>query len=448
MQIGTLGATGFSLADRLRAADGQSTNPAVSDRTIILLFLHGGPSQIETFDPKMSAPAEIRSATGELSTALPGITFGQSFPQLAALANRFAVVRSFTTGNGNHDIKPVVSPHSDEASLGAMYSRVAGLNNPVNGLPQNVTLFPQAIEAERQPANQSFGRFDSTGQLGSVYGPFIPGTKGPMQENMRLAISERRLGDRRSLLNELDLLNRQLDASKRVDGADRFRQQAYDTILGGAAEAFDLSKESPETIRAYDTAPLMPADRINRNWKNYNNYVDNARTLGKLLLMARRLAEGGCGFITVTTNFVWDMHADVNNATMTEGMRYMGEPLDHALAAFINDVEQRGLRDKIMLVCCGEMGRTPRINANGGRDHWGGLAPLLIYGGGVNAGAVIGQSTRDAAGPLSKPWDIPSLMATMFHNVMDIGQIRLQSHLPTDLVRILTSSQPIDGILT
>ena len=142
------------------------------------------------------------------------------------------------------------------------------------------------------------------------------------------------------------------------------------------------------------------------------------------------------------------MHADVNNATMEESMQYMGQPLDHALSAFINNVEDRGLRDKLMLVCCGEMGRSPRINANGGRDHWGGLAPLMMYGGGVRQGAVIGQSTRDAAKPLSEPWDISNLMGTIFHNVMDLGQIRLQSHLPTDLIRTLTSSRPIDGVLT
>lgn len=448
MQIGALGGTGLTLADRLKAETARSTNPAVSDRAVILLFLHGGPSQIETFDPKMSAPSGIRSVTGELQTSVPGITFGGSFPRLAQRANKFSIVRSFTTGNGNHDIKPVVSSHSDGASLGAMYSRVAGLNHPTNGLPTNVTLFPRAIDSDRQPANQTFGRFDSTGDLGKVFGPFVPGSDGPVQENMKLALPEDRLGDRRSLLSALDVLHRHMDASGQMDGTDRFRQQAYDTILGGAAEAFDLSQESASIVRSYDTAPMLPPDRIDRKWNNYKNYVDNAKTLGRLLLMARRLVERGCGFVTVTTNFVWDMHADVNNATMEEGMRYMGEPLDYALSAFIDDVDDRGLRDQVMLVCCGEMGRSPRINANGGRDHWGGLAPLLMYGGGIRPGAVIGQSTRDAAGPLTEAWGISNLMGTIFHNVMDLGQIRLQSHLPTDLIRTLTSCRPIDGVLT
>ena len=448
MQIGALGATGFTLADQLRAASVESVNPAVSDRAVIFLFLHGGPSQIETFDPKMSAPVEIRSATGELSTSVPGVTFGGTFPGLAQRADKLTIVRSFTTGNGNHDIKPVVSKNSDGASLGAMYSRIAGTNNLQNGLPANVTLFPRAVDAERQPANMNFGRFDSTGTLGKAFSPFVPGGGGPLQENMKLSLPEERLGDRRSLLASLDQLKNQVDSTGMLDGTDRFRQQAFSTILGGAADAFDLSQESDTTVQAYDTAPLLTPDRISRRWNNYNNYVDNAKTLGKLMLLARRLVERGCGFITVTTNFVWDMHADVNNATVEEGMRYMGHPLDHALSAFIDDIESRGLRDKVMLVCCGEMGRTPRINAKGGRDHWGGLAPLLFYGGGTQSGAVFGQSTRDAAKPLSEPWGISNLISTIFHNVVDVGQLRLQPDMPSDLIRTITAANPIDGVLT
>ena len=150
----------------------------------------------------------------------------------------------------------------------------------------------------------------------------------------------------------------------------------------------------------------------------------------------------------MTTNFVWDMHADVNNATVEEGMRYMGNPLDHALSAFIDDLESRGLRDKVLLVCCGEMGRTPRINGRGGRDHWGGLAPLLCYGGGTSPGAVIGQSTKDAGAPQSEPWGIDNLLATIFHSVFDVGELRLRQNLPVDLVKLITDSRPISGLLS
>ena len=295
---------------------------------------------------------------------------------------------------------------------------------------------------------KQFGLFDSTGQLGQAYSPFIPGSGGPLQDNMKLNLTASRLDDRRVLLNQLDELKRRTDRNDSLAGVDRFRQQAFDTIVGGAADAFDLSRESAETIRQYDTSGLVTPDQISRRWNNYNNYVDNAKTLGKLLLMSRRLVERGCGFVTVTTNFVWDMHADTNNATMEEGMRYMGNPLDHALSAFIDDLEERGLTDKVLLVCCGEMGRTPRINAKGGRDHWGGLAPLLFYGGGTIPGTVVGQSTMDAGRPLTEPWKIDNLLSTIFHSLFNVGELRLQQNLPGDLLRLITGSQPINGILT
>jgi uncharacterized protein (DUF1501 family) len=140
------------------------------------------------------------------------------------------------------------------------------------------------------------------------------------------------------------------------------------------------------------------------------------------------------------------MHSDVNNAGVEEGMRYMGGPLDHALSAFIEDLYQRGLDDRIMLVACGEMGRTPRINERGGRDHWGGLAPLLLTGGGLKMGQVIGQSTRDAGEAASNPVHIPNLISTVLHTMFDVGQLRLQPGLPRELTQQLVAAEPIQGL--
>src|SRR5262249_7771417 len=219
------------------------------------------------------------------------------------------------------------------------------------------------------------------------------------------------------------------------------------TIIRGVGEAFDLSKESSKTVARYDTAPLVRPENIDKKWKNYNNYVDNAKTLGKLLLLARRLCERGCGFVTVTTNFVWDMHADVNNAPVEEGMRYMGRPLDHALSALIEDLEARGLTEKILVVACGEMGRTPRINKNGGRDHWGNLGPLLLAGGGLKMGQVIGQSMRDAGSPSSTPVRIQNLVATVLATLLDMGPVRLTAGAPPQLAPTLAGYDPIPGLV-
>ena len=449
LQIGSLGLGGMQLASLLqgRAFAGSTATPVIKDKAVIFLFLHGGPSQTETFDPKMTAPVGIQSATGEVKTSIPGVTFGGTFPKLAALADKVSIVRSFVTGDGNHDIKPIVCRDTLNANLGSLYARVAGTNRPGTGIPTNVALFPKAVVDEAQPAVTNFGDFTSAGKLGSGYRPFVPGAQGEAQENMKLQFDRTRLDDRRHLLQQLDVIRRSVDQSGALAGLDRIQTQAFETIVGGVADAFDLSKEDPQTIRRYDTSSLLRPDDISRRWNNHKNYVDNVQSLGKLLLLARRLCEAGCGFVTVTTNFVWDMHSDVNNAGVEEGMRYMGTPLDYALSAFIEDLYQRGLDDKVMLIACGEMGRTPRINDRGGRDHWGGLAPLLITGGGLNMGQVIGQSTRDAGEAATTPVKIPNLISTVLHTMFDIGQLRLVPGIPRELTQQLVASDPIPGLI-
>src|SRR5579872_2949659 len=447
LRLGGMSLGGLALPGMFPDVSSAAAGKLGTGKSVIFLFQHGGPSQIETFDPKMTAPDGIRSATGEIATKLPGVTFGGTFPRLAALADRLTIVRSFTTGDGNHDIKPVVGRDSGGANLGTLFSRVVGTNHPLTGMPTNAALFPRAIDPEREPSQKNFGNFESTGGLGTAFAPFVPGAGGDLQLDMQLAIPADRLGDRRTLLAELDRCRFALDASGKHDGLDRMREQAFETIVGGVAGAFDLSKEDPRTVARYDTASLMSPDQIDRKWNNYKMYVDNVKTPGKLLLLARRLCEAGCGFVTVTTNFVWDNHADVNNAGVAEGMRYCGLPLDHAVSAFIEDVAERGLSDKILLVCCGEMGRTPRLNQNGGRDHWGGLAPLLVTGGRLKMGQAIGQSTRDAGEPAGDPVRNANLIATIMPTLFDVGELRVTRGVPNEVMRAATAADPIAGLL-
>ena len=193
-----------------------------------------------------------------------------------------------------------------------------------------MALFPRAVDEATQAGNFNFGNFLATGLLSGAYAPFVPGNGGPFQQDMMLDLPLGRVTDRRALLSCLDDAKRQRDAlllstggrSKGGQSAsvDVFRQQAFDVLLGGVSKAFDLSREDPQTLARYDTAPLVRPENISRRWNNHKNYADNAKSLGKLMLLARRLCEAGCGFVTVTTNFVWDMHADQNNATMHEGM--------------------------------------------------------------------------------------------------------------------------------
>ena len=449
LRAGTLALGGLGwpgLAD-IRA-EGPPSHPVTTGRSVIFLFLHGGPSQTETFDPKIDAPEGIRSATGEVATRMPGVTFGGTFPRLASLADKLTVVRSFVPGDANHDLKPVVSRDSFGANFGAAYARVAGVNHPTSGLPSNVALFPRAVDPHTQPATTSFGRFDATGPFGPACAPFEPGGGGTLLRDMRLAVPLDRLGERRQLLAGLDRVRWAAGEGKALEGIGRTREQAFATLLRGVADAFDLAREDARTVARYDTAPLVRPETIARKWNNHKNYSDNARALGKLLLLARRLCERGCGFVTVTTNFVWDMHADVNNAGVAEGMGYMGRPLDHALSAFIEDVEARGLSDKILLVACGEMGRTPRINKGGGRDHWGNLGPLLLYGGGMKSGQVIGRSDRHGGEPRSDPVRVPNLLATILHTLFDVGELRIVPGAPREVAQTMTAWEPIPGLLS
>jgi hypothetical protein len=454
LRVGSLALGGLALPQLLatKAAGVANTN-VLRDKAVVFLFMHGGPSQIETFDPKMSAPAEIRSVTGEVQTTIPGVTFGGTFPRLAERAKRLAIVRSFSfEGQANHDIRPIVGPESFNANLGSIYASVAGANRADTGMPTNVVLFPRSVDPTAGPDQNgpTFGRFDRTGPFGAAYAPLVPGTAssgGSMQQDMRLTLPRERLDDRRQLLASLDGVKRQLQ----VPGFDDYRRQAFETILGNVEHAFDLSQEDRRVIEKYDTSRLCNPEsiRLGRDGKQngfYRFFVDHGKTLGKELLLARRLVEAGCKFVTVTTNLVWDMHADGNNPAVKEGMNFSGTVFDHAVSVFLDDLRDRGLEDKVLLVATGEMGRTPKLQSDGGRNHWPLSAPLLLAGGGLPMGQVIGQSTRDAGRPATEPMTIGHLYSTIFHALFDVGQLRIQQGISREVLNIATAAEPIPGL--
>lgn len=449
LRIGALGLGGLSLADMLAVRGAASpARSAVTGKSVIFLHMHGGPSQFETFDPKMTAPDGIRGTTGEIQTSLPGITFGGHLPRLARVANKMAVVRSYVPFY-DHSASPIINRETQGANIGSYYGRVVGLNHPETGVPSNILLSPQSIFADAAPlAGPGANTFANTGLLGSSYAPVTPGAGGDMLRNMRLAMTTEQLSHRRTLLGQLDNVRREIDNSGVMDTLDRYREQAFDVILRGVGQAFDLSQEDPRVLARYDTAPLLNTDAIRRNLGNYRFYVDHARSVGKLLLLARRLCEAGCGFVTVVTNFVWDMHADGNNAPPNEAMPYVGRPFDHAVSAFIEDLEARGLSEKILLVGCGEMGRTPRVNRGAGRDHWPSLGPLFFSGGGLKMGQVIGRSTADGGQPASDPVRLQNLYSTLMHTLFNVGEVRLMRGIGTDVMRMITEGEPISALMS
>lgn len=446
LRIGALGLGGMTLPQLLAARTAAAEQGvSLTGKSVIFLFQHGGPSQYETFDPKMDAPPDVRSATGETATTVPGVTFGGTFTKLAKQMHRMAIVRSFQSGSANHKLQPIMSEQTMNANMGSLYSHIAGPTDPERGLPRNVMLFPNAVDPNEPGEDRSFGQFTSAGDLGAGSAPFVPGAGSESLDNMRLKLSRKRLDDRRALLKSLDRIKRKADAKGAMDATDKFQQQAFDALMGGVADAFDLSREDPRTIAAYDTNHLLrSADWTHKN--NREHYDANAKSLGKLLLLARRLCEAGCGFVTINTAFVWDMHSDINNLPMTKGMEYVGNPFDHAVSAFIEDIEARGLSDKILLVCTGEMGRMPRVDAKGGRGHWGRLTPLMLYGGGVTHGQVIGESSRDGSEPATRPITGHDLISTVMANLMNWNDLKTTGSLSLEVQRAITAGKPIPGL--
>jgi hypothetical protein len=383
LKAGALGLGGWTLADllRARAAAAATSGKSTRQTSVVWLWLGGGPTHIETFDPKMSAPAEFRSVVGAVKTSIPGIELGGVFPKMGQVADKVTFLRSFAHRNSGHgggthwvmtgyDFPPADNGQAPiRPGLGSILARQRGANNPRTGLPTYVRL------------NGILG--DGPAWLGSSYAPFDVG--GNARGNMNLKVTLDRLSDRRSLLKTFDTMDRHLDRSGLLQGLDSFESQAFDLMLGRAREAFDVTREDPRTRDAYGP------------------------DLGQQMLLARRLCEAGVGFVTIHHGG-WDMHGGITNA-----MKQLGPRVDHAVSAFIRDTSDRGLDQDILLVITGEFGRTPRINAGAGRDHWAPLSTLALAGGGLKMGQVVGESTAKAEVPKTTPITPLDLMATVFH---------------------------------
>jgi hypothetical protein len=330
--------------------------------------------------------------------------------------------------------------------MSAIYARIAGTNHRDTGMPLNTLVLPEAVESGLKLGSNfetgALPTLTSAGQLGATYAAFNPSGGGPLQQDMQLKLSAERFDDRRNLLGSLDRIRRHVDSTGALDGVDKYQQQAFEVITRGVADAFDLKKEDEATIKRYDTSHLFDA-RESQRWFDMKR---SSNLLGKQMLLARRLCEAGCGFVTVS-DCGWDLHSNENSPKHLGGMKWLGPQVDHAVAAFIRNVEERGLSDKILLVVTGEMGRTPRINNNGGRDHYAELTPLLIYGGGLKMGQVVGQSDRTASRPQTEAYNPSHLMSTIFHSLFDIGKLRLDPAVPRDVAKLIEQGQPIGELV-
>ena len=446
LKAGALGLGGFTLSGLLKAkAAGLAQGKPFRNKSVVLLFLQGGPPHIEFFDPKMTAPSEYRSITGEIPTKIPGVTFGSTFPQLAKMTDKLAVVRSYQSRNGGHTYLSVTSGGNPmKAAMGAVCARILGTNDPRTAIPNNTLILPEAVqEGLKLGSNFETGAIPTLtdpGSLGSTYSAFNPAGGGKAKENMKLSISPERLADRKGLLGGLDSIKRNVDADGSLKGADHFGQQAFDLVTKGIGSAFDLSKEDPKTLAKYDTRPLFDARELQR-WGDMRRVTN---LLGLQMLMARRLCEAGCSFVTVS-DCGWDYHANNNSPKGMTGIYPMGNQVDHVVAAFVQDLHDRGMSDDVLLLVTGEMGRTPQLNANGGRGHYGDMTSLLVAGGGLNMGQVIGESDALAAHPATRPYGPENLAATILHFLFNLGQLRLVDGLPSEILA-MSNGTPIEEL--
>jgi hypothetical protein len=384
------------------------------------LFLTGGPPQHETWDPKPDAPVEVRGELGSIETVVPGIRIGELFPGVAQVADRLCIVRSVTHHDTVHtsagytlltgvyhptpntataaDIRPLPSDHPH---LGSILSATQP-GDTATGLPPFVAL-PEVI---RDAGVNTFPGQDA-GFLGKRHGPFLveanatePGFRLP-EIALPADISLGRLDERRKLWSVIDreftdIHGGRSHAPGLAEELKGYYEQAFDVIRAPESrQAFDLSLESDATRAAY-----------------------GPHLFGQGCLLARRLLEAGVALVTVYWHYdgpedspVWDTHQS-NARHLRERL---APPTDRALSSLVADLTVRGLLDDTLLICLGEFGRNPRINALGGRDHWPQVQSIVLAGAGVPAGAVYGSSDRKGGLPADRPLAPPDLTATVLH---------------------------------
>lgn len=418
------GGVGLGIPDLLRlrslasASDSHSSNSR-SDAAVIQIWLGGGPSQFETFDPKPEAPVEYRGPYGAISTRLPGVQICEKLPRVASVLDRAAIIRSVTHATNSHfdGAHWCVTGYTgsnnraSHPSNGSIASRFCGARKP--GLP------PYVLLSEQQTRNPEIGEVMGPGHLGAGHNPLTiyqdPFVKQFQLEpiasataSLKLAddVTFERLNDRRALLAALDLLPRSIDASRIMDGMDHFQRAALQMITTAEARnAFDLSHEPASTRERYGE----------HRW-------------GQSALLARRLVEAGVTFVTINTapdSLCWDWHLNIVNDKRpvdgsqgpSRGMDISGPPLDQAISALVTDLYDRGLDRKVFLVVWGEFGRTPRVNPTGGRDHWGAVMSILVSGGGLKMGQVIGATNAKGEIPTDRPVSPTDILTMMYRHL-------------------------------
>lgn len=393
LRVGTASLFGSSLTlpHLLRASDAGKPKKDVS---LIFVFLHGGQSHLDTFDLKPDAPAEIRGDFNPAKTKIPGLLICDLLPKVNAQVDKFSLVRSFRHHNSDHGpadhyiltgyfptagFNPSLSPNNQRPCVGSVVSKKLG---PKGSVPAYVAL--PKLHPSGGPA-----------YLGSNHAPFVIDAD-PSAPNFSVpdlvpppAIASDRLDDRKKLLEQVDRFHKSAEqkANAQAGAIGAFRDKAFDLMTSQQAKtAFNIHAE---------------ADKLRDEYGRHS--------LGQSCLMARRLVEAGVRCVTIDHSN-WDTH-DGNFAVLKDSLLPM---YDTAISTLFRDLSDRGLLDSTLVVVTGEFGRTPRINKNAGRDHWGPAFTVLLGGGGIKPGVVVGKTDARAEKPASDPYGPEDLFATMY----------------------------------
>jgi hypothetical protein len=416
------GLAGLGLPDLLRgrALAAEAGRPVGGDKAVILLWMAGGPSHIDTWDPKPDRPLANRGPFSVIPTRLPGVFVCEHLPKQASLLDRFTLIRSVDARESNHEpngvfqtanrrAEPRLGPGRDQyPAIGSVVARHLG--------PDRAEL-PPYIAFQTSRTHVARG-----GYLGRRYDPFIANQAArlPIYSNVGVdtgratdagffklpgGLTQERLSDRRALLADLDHLRREVDASGAIEAMDRYGQQAVDLLVGRRAqEAFDLSRE-PQSVR----------DR-------YGPHLWCQQAL-----LARRLVEAGVAFVTIDLSYhpasgTWDTHGDniPPYGGISKGLKPLLPLFDHLLTTLVLDLEARGRLDDVLVIAMGEFGRTPTMGTQGstdGRDHWPVVLSMALAGGGLRHGQVIGSTERDGGHIAQRPVTPGDLAATIYRHM-------------------------------
>ena len=409
LQVGALGVGGMTLAQLLRAE--ASAGIRGGHKSVILIYLVGGPPHQDMFDLKPDAPKEYAGPWRPAATRVPGIQICAAFPRLARIMDKLVVVRSLVGNQSDHDAIQVFNgfhPRKARAAGGwpQFGSAVAKVQGPLDRATPPFTSL--CYPCTHGPYNEP-----GPGFLGAAFAPFRP--TGPGRQDMLLGDRARQqLTDRQALLREFDTFRRAADASGTARGMDTFTEQAFGLLTSSRlAEALDLSREDARVVARYGTGdPKVFMD-------------DNgAPRVPQSLLLARRLIEAGARVVTLNYS-KWDWHGGKNNSIFKREAEDF-PVFDQCVSALVEDLHQRGLDRDCTVVILGEFGRTPRISAQVGRDHWPQVNCALLAGGGMKTGQVIGATDRIAGEAVKRPVTFGELFATLYRNLgIDVNKTTL-----------------------